>query len=204
MWGLVTTGRATPLDKGKTVSLYGTTVAARPELAGVVLRDELIEFEIHNAAGDLIFKGTLQDRVTKSKVSGTLSFDFFIRDTRQDLPGVITSATRGDFANFSADVEFRRDGLGHLGPKKADRDADGANIIFHFPEGLHAGNDSRFFFILTNATEYAPGQGTTILRTTDGSSVRLPTSVPRRKTGAAGQTRTHLGIARRSGAVRRQ
>ena len=180
LWGLVTPGRATPLGKGRTVSLKGTTAAAVPELAGVVLRDKLIDFEIRNAAGDLIFKGRLQDRVVKSKASGVLSFSLFIRDTQGDLPGVITSVTRGNFANFSTDVEFRVDGLGHIGPKEAERNAEGEEITFHFDEGrLHAGNDSRFFFILTEATEYAPELGTTVLRTADGSSVRLATSVPR-------------------------
>jgi hypothetical protein len=180
LWSLVTPGRATPLGKGQTVSLEGTTTAERPELAGVVLRDKLIDFEIRDAAGNLIFKGRLQDRVVRSKVSGALSFYLFIRDTRQDLPGVIATVTRGNFANFSTDVEFSVDGLGHIGPKEADRNADGGDITFHFEEGrLHAGNDSRFFFILTEATEYAPELGTTILRTADGSSVRLATSVPR-------------------------
>jgi hypothetical protein len=173
-------GGATLLGKGQTVSLGGTTVAERPELAGGVIQDKLIDFEIHNAAGDLIFKGRLQDRVVRSKISGALSFSFFIRDTRPDLPGVITTVTRGNFANVSTDVEYRVDGVGHIGPKQSERDADGGEITFRFEAGrLHAGNDSRFFFILTDATEYAPELGTTILGTADGSSVRLVTSAPR-------------------------
>jgi hypothetical protein len=177
---LVTPGRATPLGKGQTVSLGGTTAAARPELAGVVLWDKLIDFEIRNAAGDLIFKGRLQDRIAKSDVSGALSFGILIRDTQPNLPGVITTVTRGNFANVSTDVEYRVDGMGHIGPKEADRNADGGEITFRFEKGrLHAGNDSRSFFILTDATEYSPELGSTILRTADGSSVRLVTSAPR-------------------------
>ena len=146
---------------------------------GLVLRDRLIDFEIRNAAGDLIYKGKLQDRVVKSGVDGTLSFYLFIRNTQQDLPGAITSVTRGNFANFQTDVEFRVDGLGHIGPKEANRSSDGENITFDFEkEPVHSGNDSRFFFILTDTTEYAPESGSTILRTTDGSSVRLATSAP--------------------------
>jgi hypothetical protein len=45
LWGLVTPGRATPLDKGQTVSLNGTTAAAMPELAGVVLSSRFASFE---------------------------------------------------------------------------------------------------------------------------------------------------------------
>jgi hypothetical protein len=173
-------GRATPLVEGQTVSLGGTTAETRPELAGVVVQDRLIDFEIRDAAGELIFKGRLQDRVVRSKVNGALTFALFIRDTQPDLPGVITTVTRGNFANVSTDVEYRVDGLGQIGPKQADRDADGGDITFRFEEGrLHAGNTSRFFFILTDATEYAPELGTTILRTADGSSVRLVTSAPR-------------------------
>jgi hypothetical protein len=176
-WG--TLSRATQLGRGQTVSLRGTTSAARPELAELVLRDRLIDFEIRNAAGDLIYKGKLQDRVVKSGVDGTLSFYLFIRNTQQDLPGAITSVTRGNFANFQTDVEFRVDGLGHIGPKEANRSSDGENITFDFEkEPVHSGNDSRFFFILTDTTEYAPESGSTILRTTDGSSVRLATSAP--------------------------
>jgi hypothetical protein len=178
--GLVSSGQATPLLKGRTVSLRGTTTRERPELAGVVIQDNLIDFEIHDAADKLIFKGKLQDRVVRSKVSGTLSFDLFIRNTQPDLPGVITTVTRDKFADVSTDVEFAVDGMGHIGPHKADRNADGGAITFHFQEGrLRAGTDSRFFFVFTNATEYDPGLGTTILSTADGSNVRLATSLPR-------------------------
>jgi hypothetical protein len=178
--GLAMPGRAAPLEKGKSVALRGTTAAKMPALAGEVQMDRLIDFEIRNAAGDLVFKGKLQDRVVLSTLSGTLCFSSFIRDTRKDLPGVITSVTRSGFADVSADVEFRVDGMGHIGPKTAERNAKGDEITFHFTAAqLHAATDSRFFFITTNATEYATDQpGTTILRTADGSSVRLATSVP--------------------------
>jgi hypothetical protein len=127
----------------------------------------------------LIYKGKLQDRVVKSRVNGTLSFCLFIRDTQQHLPGAITAVARGNFADFQTDVEFRVDGSGRIGPKWANRSSDGENITFDFEkEPVHSGNDSRFFFILTDATEYAPESGSTILRTTDGSSVRLATSAP--------------------------
>jgi hypothetical protein len=176
-----TTERFGLLGRGQTVALKGTTSAARPELAGLVLRDQLIDFEIRNAAGDLIYKGKLEDRVVKSPVNGTISFELFvIRDTQQDLPGAIASVTRGNFADFRTDVvEFAVDGLGRIGPKGANRSSDGENITFDFEKDpVHSGNVSRHFFILTDATEYAPESGSTILRATDGSSVRLATSAP--------------------------
>ena len=43
-----------------------------------MLRDELIDFEIRDAAGELVFRGRLQDRVVRSDVTGTLSFSFMI------------------------------------------------------------------------------------------------------------------------------
>src|SRR2546423_15056565 len=64
----------TVLFPGGSVAVAGTTAAARPELAGVAIRDALLPFTITSASGGTIFKGTLQDRVVRENQAGTLDF----------------------------------------------------------------------------------------------------------------------------------
>jgi len=59
---------------GGTVPTPGTTVGARPELAGTVIYDNLIPINVVGTGGTTLFAGVLQDRVVKETVSGTLDF----------------------------------------------------------------------------------------------------------------------------------
>ncbi len=58
--------------------ISGTTVAARPELAGTVLEDKITEFTITGAGETL--SGTIQNRVVRS-IDGTLDFYWRILPT---------------------------------------------------------------------------------------------------------------------------
>ncbi len=138
------------LDETKAVR--GTTAADRPELAGGVLRDELIDFEIRNAAGKVVFAGQVQDRVARSKQRETLSFEFRIRNTNPDLPGRITEVRREGFEGWTTDVDYRVDGLGAIGPNSVNRDKKGATVGFSFGKNpVTAAAESRFCFVLTDA-----------------------------------------------------
>src|SRR5687768_4264211 len=55
---------------GGVAILPGTTAAAQPALAGVVVRDVMIPFSVHDAGGNEIFRGTLQDSVTRENGTG--------------------------------------------------------------------------------------------------------------------------------------
>jgi len=81
---------------GATVALPGTTAAAQPALAGVVVRDALIPFSVDDGIGHTIFKGTLQDRVVRENGSGTLDFYQTIRADAalKSVPVVMLTSSR--------------------------------------------------------------------------------------------------------------
>src|SRR4028118_626093 len=70
---------AVPLASGASQNLSGTTVAARPELAGTVLIDRVRPFSMLNSSGAKI-SGTFQDRVVRRTSTGTLEFSFRIKN----------------------------------------------------------------------------------------------------------------------------
>src|SRR5919197_6352120 len=63
---------AVPLPPGGLVGTPGTTVAARPELAGVVIQDVLRPFAI--TSGPITVKGVVQDRIVKENATEKLDF----------------------------------------------------------------------------------------------------------------------------------
>lgn len=169
------------LPPGARVRLLGTTAAAEPDLAGVVLHDRLIPFVIRNAAGAPVFAGRLQDRVVRSSATGHLHFYYRIRDTQPNLPGHLVVAGVQPTAWGSLAVDWRQDGLGAAAPVEARRAAGAADkISFHFAAPVIPGPiESRFFFIKTDATAFAPGGTTVVLLVSTGETVLLDTTHPR-------------------------
>lgn len=173
---------------GSWVTLKGTTVAAVPTLRGKVLKDRLVEFEIRDRSNNLVFKGKLQDRVVKSTKTGKLCFYHFIRETQSGLPGSIASVRRTNFAGFTTDLEFSLDGLGNIGPTGANRNTGGDMVNFIFTPGkaehpewldrpIHSGEESRLFYVDTDATAYELN-GTTTIYGVDGSKTVISTFSP--------------------------
>ena len=142
---------------GGMVALGGTTYAARPELGGVVVRDALLPLDVHDSAGNPIFKGTLQDRVVKENVSGTLDFYQTLRaDPSMPTPAILDFVRRISFAGTTTDVDYRTDGLGQpsLHPAVAKRPS-AAEVDFEYGNGLiSAGQQTLFYFVKTNATSF--------------------------------------------------
>ena len=155
----------------------GTTAAARPELAGTVLHDVLIPFEIFDANAVLLYKGTLQDRVSRSDMDGTLDFDYRIRDTQAGLNGVLAIADTSDFSGWLTDVDYRTDGLGTVPTGRAARNVAPGDTVSFLYDAVPSGQESLFTFIKTDAVDFAEG-GTTILRLGSGESVTLATVRP--------------------------
>ena len=167
------------VNSGTTVAVFGTTVAARPELAGVVLKDELIPFEIRNATGQIIFAGKVQNRVARSSRTGTLSFYFFIRETTPGLPGRITEVRRDGFGGWKIDANYRTDGLGTIGPDSVNYTPNGATVGFSFgKKPITAGAESRFCFIFTDATKFDAKAGSMVITADDGSTVTIKVATP--------------------------
>ena len=141
--------------------ISGTTVAAQPNLAGVVLVDDIQAFSIN--ATDGIFSGEIQSRVVRS-IDGTLDFYWRIRNTTFNpssptAPVMQLSALRiGNFAPIAGlNGDYRIDGLGEIAPSSIlvfpGVQNTFANFIFGSP--LSAGESSNFMFLDTNARNYA-------------------------------------------------
>lgn len=156
--------QAAVVAPGDTVSLPGTTLAAQPFLQGHVLEDELISFSlpVSQTSADLI-TGTVQQRVVREDVSGTL--DFYWRITQLNT-GSLGYFRVGNFVTDTFDADYRIDGLGDVGPASLTHftnglggatDDFGAN--FNFASGtadtLSAGQSSKFMLLHTDATHYA-------------------------------------------------
>ncbi len=152
--GVVGAG-AVPVSPGAPQTLSGTTVAARPELAGTVLEDRVREFSFTNSSGATI-RGTFQDRVVKRTSSGLLEFSFRIKNDSTSA-GNIVVVNRQNYSGFApVDVDYRLDGLGTVGASSAAH-GGGANARIKFDffaSPILPGKESRFHFIGTNATSY--------------------------------------------------
>lgn len=136
--------------------LPGTTVALEPQLAGLVLEDVTQAFSF--AANGGTISGTVQSRVVRSSVDGTLDFYWrVVSDTASS--GAIQSFRIGDFFTPSYNANWRIDGLGDTAPLTGLLFATPAgNVNFDFGasrgEGLAAGHESYFMFLDTTATMY--------------------------------------------------
>jgi hypothetical protein len=173
---------------GGTVALPGTTAAAQPALAGVVVRDALIPFAVDDGIGHTIFKGTLQDRVVRENGSGTLDFYQTIRaDAGFTIPAVLQYVSRSSFGGWGVDANFRTDGLGDptIKPEFATRSADGKSVFYRFGnDRVDPGDQSLFYMAKTNAKAFDLRGGTAIgfgqgpVSGSGNGSVKLTTAEP--------------------------
>lgn len=134
-------------------AIAGTTFAARPELGGTVLADTLSNFSF-SGAGETI-SGTIQNRVVRSDLDGTLDFYWRIMPTEGN--GDISAFRVIGFDNVTLDADWRIDGLGNVAPTTARYFGPGSGAVnFLFDnQQVGIGDSSYFFFLHTNATNYA-------------------------------------------------
>jgi hypothetical protein len=173
---------AVPLAPGGEVTLRGTTVAERPELAGEIIVDVFVPFENdlelgeHEIPRDSI-SGLLQERIVREESTDTLDFYFriFLDDTRtveledgtqeEVLNTPINLLFAENFAPWATDVDWRRDSESERRPPDfAFRSESGASVGFEFsgdidlyPVPWLEPGVSHFFFIKTNARRYTEG-----------------------------------------------
>lgn len=158
--------------------LTGTTLAAEPQLAGVVVEDEQTNFSWAQTGGTLY--GTIQSRVVRA-VDNT--YDFHWRITGLSFDGAGNPDAIGNFrlGYFGAPIaglngNYRIDGLGNVGPDSAFV-FDGARdqfMNFRFgADQADLGETSLFMFLDTNATHYGRVALMDVanLRTTSSSGV---------------------------------
>jgi hypothetical protein len=138
-----------------------------------VVVDQQIPVEINlGSAGR--FSGWLQNRVVR-EAAGNLTFYYRLRsDSTSTLaPDAVTDYLTLP-ASRSADMDFRIDGLGTVPPTTADRDP--GRLVFRFATPVGPGQESRFFFLRTDATDYALNTETMV--TGESGQVAYMRSVP--------------------------
>lgn len=140
-------------------SLSGTTVAANPDLAGVVLYDNLVPFQLTDENGDVFVQGVVQDRVVRSDNTGGLVFAPRLRDLTTTRPGSLIEEISlvGFEDSFSMDIDFRIDGLGDVGPTDVLRAVPGVtrgDLDFRYGSGLFPPDEGKFISVLTDATAF--------------------------------------------------
>jgi hypothetical protein len=152
---------ATPLNNGFSgqnfldTPLAGTTVAARPELAGVVLADVDTPFTLDGVTG------FVQNRVVRENGTGTLDFYWRVQlDPATEGSDGIDALRIGNFGYaYMTDADWRIDGTGTV-PASTARLFNPAvhpagDINFLFGPDIQAGQSSGFFFLHTGATAFA-------------------------------------------------
>ncbi len=156
---------AAPLSPGGVIFPTGTSVAADPDQAGVIVNDNLIDA----AFGAGFFQATyrVQNRVVLSNTLNTLSFRPRIRDPFNsggfsERFDIVAFSLTG-FAGFNLlDVDFLTDAQGDKGPTSVSRSADGDLLTFRYGDPLHndflnppgVRDESLFPAIKTNATRF--------------------------------------------------
>jgi hypothetical protein len=139
---------------GGYTSLSGTTTAASPQLAGTVLADDVVPFTFTSAGGTV--SGTVQSRVVRSTLDGTLDFYWrIISDANSADPIVLFRI--GNFATPVYNGDYATDGLGDIGPDAAYKfPGPAVDFVFGHESGseLAPGMSSYFIFLDTNAITY--------------------------------------------------
>ena len=181
--GIATSAVATPLDNGFSgqnfldTPLAGTTSAARPELAGLVLADTDTPFTLDGVTG------YVQNRVVRESGTGTL--DFYWRVVVD--PGTDTGGIRAfrltDFGyGYMTDADWRIDGVGSVGATTGRLFNPGSypqgDMNFLFASNVGSDESSSFFFLHTGATAFAQTGGFDLLDGNDRITGIMATYAP--------------------------
>ena len=102
---------------GASAWLRGTTLAARPELAGMVVQDRLRPFDYFGT-----ITGVLQERIVRSNVDDTLAFYYRIKELSAGSVRAFIAIRSWPAALTAVDMDYRIDGLGEVGPNGASGD----------------------------------------------------------------------------------
>jgi hypothetical protein len=175
---------AVQLLAGDTSTINGVTSFQQPSLVGLVVRDELISFEIIDDNGEIILSGLLEDKVVKSSDLGTFIFQSRFRELSNTKPNQITkitSTTFGGYSNVVTDPDYLLNGIGDNAPTRVQRAAGvGDRITFHYDIPVAAPQNSSFTTIETNATEFEVSGEVVITAESGGQSfsTTIITSAP--------------------------
>lgn len=108
---------------GGSAFLRGTTAAARPELAGMVLQDRLRPFDYFGT-----ITGVLQERIVRSSVDNTLAFYYRIKELSAGSVRAFVAIRSWPAALTAVDMDYRLDGLGEVGPNGGSGDTPSGGV----------------------------------------------------------------------------
>ena len=146
---------ADPLAPGATINLDGF-----PGHAGTAAEDADFNFTLIFGAGKS-WSGTIQGRVSTLDDGGKICFAprvkaFSFTDPDVDWWKIAEVSLKGYAGWQCEDVEYYDPSSGTVVPDEAARTADGNIVAFDFSTTpIAAGEESQFFYVKTNATEYA-------------------------------------------------
>ena len=155
--GAASNASAVILNAGVLTPLPGTSVAMQPQLAGLVLEDLVQAFSFAADGGTI--SGTVQSRVVRSTLDGTLDFYWHVvSDTFSS--GAMQSFRIDRFFTSQYDADWRIDSLGNTAPINALLFANAfGQVNYEFGsqpgQGIAPGAQSYFLMMDTDATHYA-------------------------------------------------
>lgn len=146
---------AEQLFAGSTIPINGINSFEQPSLIGLVVRDELLPFEIIDNTGTVILSGILEDKVVKSSDLGTHIFQSRIRELNNAHTAQITTISFGGYSQVTTEANVLLNGIGDTAPTRVQRTANsGDQITFHYDIALIPPQESSFTTIATNATAF--------------------------------------------------
>jgi hypothetical protein len=166
--------QAVPVAPGDSVFLPGTTLADRPDLAGVDLQNDPLLLRVgHPFWPEGMAAGwSVRQQVLRSDVTGALVFSTqLIWSYNITLGDFLVDAIWLDgWGNAVTDVDYRTDLSGDRGPSFATRTDDGQRLDLGFGFPLFSGNltgepheDSMPIVVATSATAFANSGAFTVV-----------------------------------------
>jgi hypothetical protein len=132
------------LSPNESISLSGTSLASEPHLAGDVVYENLVGFEVTDEFGNTLLTGSYMDRVIRSSDTDQLIFTGRIQDLVGDYDLGIYDWSVTGYSGYETDVEYLTDDIGDLGPDQATRSTDGDMVTYDYdielspPDASHA------------------------------------------------------------------
>jgi hypothetical protein len=139
------------LATNSTTPTNALTQAQAPNLAGTVISDRVVPFQITGSSFGESFSisGSVLERVVSEAGAQTLDFYYQITNS-PNSSGVVTSLTIQDFGRFTAAAAFRPDSSGTTPAQNASRDVSGSTIQINLQPVL-SGSSSQLILLMTNA-----------------------------------------------------
>ncbi len=162
-------------------NLGGVNLQAQPTLRGPIIASVTREFrtKFNYAGKTIIWSGVLRNQVVRESATGKLTFYYQITSVASNtnnISGLFTFMGNQSAPHLqgSLDVDWRSDMSGTVNPTNA-QNAFGSYILFSFqPSGLAPGKTSRWFYIRTNAVNYAMNDTAQLQNSFDPISVYGP------------------------------